>query len=241
MSDKWSGMVTEYRSRYRSAGRAVVALLTIGAAIGCSASAKVDTAARDQCEQDAGVGNCVLRNRLWVPIGSRDGTTSTALTPSTKAPTSAPTTAPTTATSVPVTTVTVPASVGPRNVLTEPAGLFCRDLKVRGYSYSAAMDYWRSHGEPNQMDADRNGIPCETVFPRPDVTAYWGVQPISPPTDSVPSGLSCKDLYTAGYTYSVAVAYWYYAGVPARMDIDGNGIPCETVYPPSIVNSFWYG
>ena len=50
-------------------------------------------------------------------------------------------------------------------------GLFCRDLITAGFSYAAAVDYWRLHGEPNQMDADRNGIPCETVYSASDVAA----------------------------------------------------------------------
>ena len=40
-----------------------------------------------------------------------------------------------------------------------PAGLFCRHLDADGYSYSAVVDYWRMHGQPNQTDADRNGVP----------------------------------------------------------------------------------
>jgi hypothetical protein len=27
--------------------------------------------------------------------------------------------------------------------------------------------------------------------------------------------------------------------MPTRMDADGNGIPCETVYPAVVVNAFW--
>jgi hypothetical protein len=56
-----------------------------------------------------------------------------------------------------------PRSTGPGDVRRQPAGLFCRNLLSRGFSYVAAIDYWRMHGQPNQMDADRNGIPCETV------------------------------------------------------------------------------
>ncbi len=240
MAHEMSEMDTRHTSRYRSAAWVGVASLLLGLGLGCSASKKIDTAARDRCEKGAGVGNCLLRNGRWQPIGSRDGTTSTTTGPSTKVPSTAPVSSPTTAAPVAVTSVTVPVSIGPRDVLSEPAGLFCRDLKGRGYSYSAAITYWRSHGQPDQMDADRNGIPCETVFPRPDVTAYWGIQPVSPPTDGVPGGLSCSSLNAAGYSYPVAVAYWYYEGVPARMDVDGNGIPCETVYPMSVVNAFWY-
>ena len=62
----------------------------------------------------------------------------------------------------------------PADVLNEPAGLLCKDLKAKGYSYTAAVDYWDAAGQPDRMDADGNGIPCETVYPVDDVTDYWG-------------------------------------------------------------------
>ncbi|MDX6316615.1 MAG: hypothetical protein QOD35_15, partial [Nocardioidaceae bacterium] len=52
------------------------------------------------------------------------------------------------------------------------AGLFCRPLLARGYSYGDAVYYWYLHNEPDQMDIDLNGIPCETVYPRTDVDNY---------------------------------------------------------------------
>ena len=120
-----------------------------------------------------------------------------------------------------------------------PSGLFCRDLNAKGYSYVAAIDYWRLHGQPNQMDADRNGIPCETVYSRSDVAAYWNGREI---VGVVPwtAGLFCRDLAARGATYAEAVRYWWYYGMPARMDADNNGIPCETVYSALAVNAFWY-
>lgn len=132
---------------------------------------------------------------------------------------------------------------GPGDVRALTAGLFCRDLLARGYSYVAAVDYWRSHGEPNQMDADRNGIPCETVYPAADVSAYWSVREL-PSTAmgsgvTLPSGLMCRDLYDQGVPYPRAVAYWWREGAPDRMDADRNGVPCETVYPPSDIGTYW--
>ncbi|TCC40644.1 hypothetical protein [Kribbella speibonae] len=120
-----------------------------------------------------------------------------------------------------------------------PAGLFCRDLNAKGYSYVAAIDYWRLHGQPNQMDADRNGIPCETVYPRGDVAAYWNGREISGVV-FWSAGLYCRDLVARGASYSEAVRYWWYYGMPDRMDADRNGIPCETVYSSAAVNAFWY-
>lgn len=122
-------------------------------------------------------------------------------------------------------------------------GLFCRDLNARGYSYSASVEYWRLEGHTNRMDADRNGIPCETVYPRSDVVAYWGDAGWSEPGYThiydMPGGLFCKDLAARGYSYGDAVTYWFREGAPDRMDADLNGIPCETVYPAYVVEDYW--
>lgn len=122
-------------------------------------------------------------------------------------------------------------------------GLFCRDLDATGYSYSAAVEYWRIEGHTNRMDVDRNGIPCETVYPRSDVVAYWGESGWSEPgyghIYDMPGGLFCKDLAERGYSYGDAVTYWFREGAPDRMDADLNGIPCETVYPSYVVEDYW--
>lgn len=139
-------------------------------------------------------------------------------------------------------TATLPAPVAPKavgDVRSLPVGLFCRDLNAKGYSYVAAIEYWRLHGRPNQMDADRNGIPCETVYPRSDVAAYWTGRVVSGGVPWV-SGLFCRDLAARGATYAQSVQYWWYYGMPARMDADKNGIPCETVYSATAVNAFWF-
>ena len=64
-----------------------------------------------------------------------------------------------------------------------PAGLHCRDLlkpppdsgRPDSYhlSYGLAVYYWLSEGRPDRMDADRDGIPCETVHPAHEVAAFW--------------------------------------------------------------------
>ncbi len=160
------------------------------------------------------------------------------------APTSSTTTAPpsstTSATTVPP---TAPPATGLGDVLDQPSGLYCRDLYAMGYSYSAAVDYWRREGNTNRMDEDRNGIPCETVYARSDVVAYWGDIGWGDPTfdylDTIPTGLFCRDLADAGFTYSEAVAYWYWDGLPDRMDEDLDGIPCETVYGEDVAAAYW--
>jgi hypothetical protein len=57
---------------------------------------------------------------------------------------------------------------------------------------------------------------------------------------SLPAGLFCRDLVARGASYAEAVRYWWYYGMPARMDADKNGVPCETVYSSANVNAFWY-
>jgi hypothetical protein len=54
---------------------------------------------------------------------------------------------------------------------TLPSGLFCRDIESRGLGYAPALVYWVREGGPDRMDADRNGIPCETVYPFVDIAA----------------------------------------------------------------------
>lgn len=68
-----------------------------------------------------------------------------------------------------------------------PAGLLCRDLlepppgfgsdrwqpELDHLSYGLAVWYWVAEGRPDRMDADGNGIPCETVYPKKDVDGYW--------------------------------------------------------------------
>ncbi len=61
-------------------------------------------------------------------------------------------------------------------------GLFCRDLATAGRSYVDAVAYWHAEGRPARMDADRNGIPCQTVYDAAEVTAYWG--------EPLPTGLT---------------------------------------------------
>lgn len=119
-----------------------------------------------------------------------------------------------------------------------PVGLFCRDLKQRGYGYPAAVEYWKTQAQPPRMDADRNGIPCEPEYSRAEVGKYWQGRKVSS-LASVPDGLLCRDLAGLGASYGEAVTYWWYAGMPDRLDADGNGRPCEQVYPKAVVEAFW--
>lgn len=167
--------------------------------------------------------------------GDDDAAPTSTSTPSTSTTsTSTTSTTPTTIT-MPTTTPPVVGSAPPTattgNVLAEPAGLFCRDLRGRGYSYSAAVAYYDQFGRPDQMDADKNGIPCETVYPRSDIVGYWPQSTYDVvPSYELPSGLLCRDLQARGIGVYDALRYYIWEGSPDRMDADGNGIPCETVY-----------
>ncbi len=41
--------------------------------------------------------------------------------------------------------------------------------------------------------------------------------------------------------YQWALAYWLLEGEPDRMDIDGNGIPCELLFDPAVIAEVWAG
>ena len=64
------------------------------------------------------------------------------------------------------------------------SGLMCKDLvkppsdqmehpDSYHLSYGLAVWYWVAERRPDRMDADHNGIPCETVYPKSDVDKYW--------------------------------------------------------------------
>lgn len=114
-------------------------------------------------------------------------------------------------------------------------GLLCRDLDAMGLPLGDAVAYWLREQRPDRMDADRNGIPCETVYGQDDFDGFY-----SAVADEEP-GQTCCDLATSGYRFDDALAYWFMEGTPDRMDADGNGVPCETVYDPMEVSShLWF-
>jgi hypothetical protein len=71
---------------------------------------------------------------------------------------------------------------GPPDVLGLPAGMLCRDLAAEGYEYADAVSYWNRERQPDRMDIDLDGIPCETVYP--DAAAVLEVDPGGKPTFS---------------------------------------------------------
>jgi hypothetical protein len=85
------------------------------------------------------------------------------------------------------------------------------------------------------MDADGNGVPCETVYPAGEVQA------VLDRVDDYEPALSCRRLVDRGAAFDEAVVYWVLEGAPPRMDADGNAIPCETVYGTDRVAEFiWF-
>lgn len=125
-------------------------------------------------------------------IETSTSTTSTSLPPTT-------TTSTTTTTLPPSTTTTAPS--GLPSVSELESGLFCRDLRDLGYDYPDAIAYWVRERYTDRMDADRNGIPCETIWSEAEVDAFWFQTPVSttlPPTpvekpaacDETPQGVA---------------------------------------------------
>jgi Excalibur calcium-binding domain len=64
------------------------------------------------------------------------------------------------------------------------------------------------------------------------------VDRISAESVGLPPNLFCRDVKARGRNYEDAVNYYMNEGRPARMDKDGNGIPCETVYSETEVRDY---
>lgn len=77
-----------------------------------------------------------------------------------------------------------------------------------------------------------SSLPATTtsLSSRPTITTTIPIADLEP-------GLSCLDFYVKGHTYPTVVAYWELEANPDRMDADGNGVPCETVYPAADVRA----
>lgn len=118
---------------------------------------------------------------VLVTRGTDTETTSAATTPVGRTTTTSPlstSTVPVTTTSNAPPPTTAPTPAAPTSAPGVESGdgpvLLCKDLKAKGYNYSEAVIYWTTHGLPEALDADKNGIPCETVYSEREVTLYWG-------------------------------------------------------------------
>ena len=105
-------------------------------------------------------------------------------------------------------------------------GLYCRDIVTdRWMGPEVPFLYWLMEGSPDRMDADRDGIPCETLFPEVVLSQFLEDPYLF--EDGVPSGLTCDDLRWVRPFYRQAVAYYVTGGFSGMLDDDGDGIPCE--------------
>jgi hypothetical protein len=134
-----------------------------------------------------------------------------------------------------------PSTAATGRVLRLPPGKFCRDLAGAGFSYAEAVAYWNVNARPDRMDADVDGIPCETVYPTGAVRAVWGSRLDTATTDvsRLPTGMPCAQLAEYGVEYQYVPEYWAREGYPGYMDRDGNGMPCEFEYTPADVRSYY--
>ncbi len=74
-----------------------------------------------------------------------------------------------------------------------------------------------------------DGLLCREYLARPEFEAAMRAFGESPPwNDSV-------------LAYHWVLAYWFEQGQPARMDVDGNGLPCELLFDPAVVAAVWAG
>lgn len=136
---------------------------------------------------------------VGVACSTESSSTSTSSTSPPTTGTASSTTVPESATTVAISTTvgTIPA---PTTTLPPPSttslapvgdlesGLLCRDLAHLGYSYAEAVTYWTREGQPDRMDADRNSIPCETVYEHETVVEFWGDPPPTTTTTTLPGG-----------------------------------------------------
>ena len=86
-------------------------------------------------------------------------------------------------------------------------------------------------------------------------TAAWGGSDYPEMPFLTAPGLLCREFladpwlegwltgpgYLAMGAYELVLAYWFLEGQPARMDVDGNGIPCELLFDPEVVAQVWAG
>jgi hypothetical protein len=119
-------------------------------------------------------------------------------------------------------TTTRPATTRPIKLV---VGKYCAAMRAAGWSFEEARAYYEDHGQPAHMDADGDGIPCETVYGEVGGPAPAPQQDCDPayPDDCLPS--PPPDLDCADIGHRVAVDHNY--GDPHRLDADGDGYGCD--------------
>jgi hypothetical protein len=70
--------------------------------------------------------------------------------------------------------------------------------------------------------------------PDPAAPAAGGESPASRAgVGTLSEGFTCGELASGNYSYAEVVTYWVRYGMPANLDPDGSGMPCEDEYPSS--------
>jgi hypothetical protein len=143
--------------------------------------------------------------------------------------TAPPTTPPTTqpeaeAEREPAPTTTRPATTPPIKLV---VGKYCAAMHAAGWSFEEARAYYQDHGQPAHMDADGDGIPCETVYGE---VGGQGPAPVRQedcdpayPDDCLPSPPPDLDCADVGHRVTVDHSF----GDPHRLDADRDGIGCD--------------
>jgi hypothetical protein len=137
---------------------------------------------------------------------------------------------PTVATTTAATTTTEAATTT-RPVTTPPiklvVGKYCAAMHAAGWSFEEARAYYEDHGQPAHMDADGDGIPCETVYGE---VGGQGPAPVRQedcdpayPDDCLPSPPPDLDCADVGHRVTVDHSY----GDPHRLDADRDGTGCD--------------
>jgi hypothetical protein len=114
------------------------------------------------------------------------------------------------------------------------SGLYCRDLideEIYASNYFGAVGYWFREGRPDRMDADKDGIPCETVYSLASISNFWEGTPREADTD-IHFGY-ITDLTPTGPPYELTIDYAIMLGgmeanlaAEAAGDIQpGEGVP----------------
>jgi Excalibur calcium-binding domain len=100
-------------------------------------------------------------------------------------------------------------------------------MKAAGWSFEEARAYYEDHRQPAHMDADGDGIPCETVYgevgePGPAPAPQEDCHPAYP-DDCLPPPPPDLDCAEVGHRVRVDHSY----GDPHRLDADRDGIGCD--------------
>ena len=114
------------------------------------------------------------------------------------------------------------------------SGLYCRDLideEIYASNYFGAVGYWFRDGRPDRMDADKDGIPCETVYSLASISDFWWGTPLEAVID-IHFGY-ITDLTPTGPPYELTIDYAIMLGgmeanlaAEAAGDIQpGEGVP----------------